>query len=216
MTLRSKKIFDEAFRYCFLQPCPVNRLPEKLQVSGERPVLHLIRRDLQQLYSNETENPPQEDKYRAPFLACIGIMSGIDLLSKFYDHRKSTGNRERFCNFLKQMGMLSEHDASLMWALRNALTHSYSLALEGPFTSTSVTLTTGPCPERFFIRETVGERHRYIIYFSGLRSLFLLLIDSYKACLSNPNNEQLRSRFLKRYNSHGYIVVDGSKKLPIS
>jgi len=189
----------------FLPPCKPIELPEELQESGERSTLHLLRRDLENLYLEENDfGTIRSGQHKAPYLASMGILTGLDLMAKFFNS-STERNRETFTNFLTLIGELSTSDATFMWEFRNALHHSYSLALKS---SRNIIFTTEV--NNFSWHIVKGENH--IINLWNLKLLFLNLAKTYKTKLLL--NEDLKSKFYERYNDAGCIFVQGQKKRP--
>jgi hypothetical protein len=211
---RKQYSFEAAHEYFFLSPCPKEQLPEELRKTGCRPTLHLLRRDLEHLYKPEREFYDVEaDKHKAPFLACIGIMSGFDMLSKFYApmKQKKQNNRKRFVTFATKIAKHNKRDANLMWDLRNALAHSYSLTLRGKNPGARITLTTG-AQEGHWVTRTYRGGQRYLtVNFWELKSAFLKAITAYRDELLAPTRKTLRTRFTDYFNSDGYITVRKGK-----
>jgi hypothetical protein len=111
-------IFKSEIDLCFWNPAR-EKPPGK-----ERGVLYLLRRDLTELYGAEEEIPSAT--LRAPMLACIGIMTGLDLMSKLATNELSKG-RVGFKRFVKTYGGLPPMDAEVVYRLRCAQTHAYCL-----------------------------------------------------------------------------------------
>lgn len=205
--LKKAYTFEEAHKAFFLPPCPIDSLPDELKESGCRPTLHLLRRDLEHLYKTEAEFYDAEaDKHKAPFLACIGIMSGFDMLSQFYAP-KDRNNRKRFVAFLTKVAGHKKRNANLMWDLRNALAHTYSLVLEGHNPKARITLTTG-AQEGYWVTRTYRGGRRYLtVNFWEFKDAFLKAVASYRDELKIEKRSKLRARFTRRFNSHGYITI---------
>lgn len=190
-----------------MKPCQVNQLPQDLQNSGRRPVLHLLRRDLEHLYKEEHELYDAElARHKAPFLATIGILSALDLMAKFYGYaprphartvRRRSINGLQFRTFLTHIGGLSRRDATLMWNLRNSLIHSYTLRLAKPHSRAGVSITTGPDHASWYVRQRAGRRPCFIVNMWGLKKLLLATVAGYQSALSDQRRRTLRQRFLR-------------------
>ena len=104
-------------------------------------VLYLLRRDIDTAlgYSRQRAeqfgvdgiydpNQPFFD-IKSLFLAVSGILTGVDLIAKFYAGRYDTsGTGERFKAFFKEYFPQDIVDApNIMWQFRNAIVHSYGL-----------------------------------------------------------------------------------------
>lgn len=183
-----------------------------LKNSGCRPTLHLLRRDLEHLYKPEGDYYDVEvDKHKAPFLACIGIMSGLDMLSQFFAP-ENENNRQRFVTFLTSIAGFKRRDANLMWDLRNALAHSYSLVLGGKNPNARIALTTGAQEGYWVTRKYRGSRRHLTVNFWELKQAFLKTANAYRDVLLDASRRTLRSRFLQRFNSAGFITVENNEK----
>ena len=85
-----------------------------------RSTLHLLRRDLEELYGKEGDC---EGLIKAPFLCALGIMSGIELLTKIYVGKAKT-DRSDIIEFIKICGIKK---AKAIYQFRCALSHGYGL-----------------------------------------------------------------------------------------
>lgn len=212
----------------FLPPCEVERLPSALQTSGRRPILHLIRRDLERVYHAEKILWPVNDTpHGPPFLACSGILSGFDLLVRFFvsDQARSKqkivklGNGDRFARFLTKYARIRRADAEFLWAFRNALSHSYGIMLDGPkFAGVGVTLATGTQEAGWVTKKTVQRKgkkiRKFIVNMWELKDLFLKTVDRCESVARDRKNRAIRRRFRNRYSTHGFIFVASEVKKP--
>lgn len=91
---------------------------EKTYNPGENSSLALLRNDIDRCFTSSILYP-----------GVIGIMTGIDLLAKFYDGKDSIkGVGNRFNNFLKDYFYLEEEEEKeYVYQLRNAMLHSFGL-----------------------------------------------------------------------------------------
>lgn len=189
----------------FLPPCSPSHLPGELRESGERPTLYLLRRDLENLYLRENEvNAGELRKHRAPYLASIGILTGVDLMSKFYSNSVNQ-NQKWFIEFLVVIGEMPASDAEFLWEFRNALHHSYSLALKS---SKNIVFTT----EINSLPWHTIKLGNHIVNLWGLKRVFLNLAEKYRAKLADDAG--LRERFCRWYDKAGAIFVIGEEKRP--
>jgi len=189
----------------FLPPCSPTHLPGEMKQSGERPTLHLLRRDLEHLYLQENESDASElQKHRAPYLASIGILTGIDLMSKFYSN-SAKQNRKWFVEFLVDIGELQGSDAEFLWEFRNALHHSYSLALKS---SQNIVFTT----EINGLQWHTLKAGNHVVNLWGLKRLFLGLAKKYSTKLATDRG--LLAKFEVWYEKAGAIFVAGEEKRP--
>ncbi|MDO8804935.1 MAG: hypothetical protein Q7R35_10915 [Elusimicrobiota bacterium] len=188
----------------FLDPCPVSELPQELRISGERPVLYLLRRDLEHLYLKESKfGPDEEDQHKAPYLAAMGILTGFDLMAKFYNNAGESG--EIFKRFIVEVCGLPIEEAGFVWKFRNALHHSYSLDLR---LSENVVFTTEVNGNSW---HTVNNAVHYVNLW-GLKRFFITEINRFKAKLAA--DQALRIRFEERYRQSGCIFVLKQEKHP--
>lgn len=188
----------------FLPPCPVSELPQELVSSGERPVLHLLRRDLEHLYLKENRfGPDGNDTHKAPYLAAMGILTGIDMMAKFYNDSGRPG--VIFKRFLQEVCGVSYAEAKFAWEFRNALHHSYSLDLG----ILSNTVFTTEVANVHWYSVSNGE-HRVTLW--GLKRFFFFAIEKYKALLTS--NSGLRDNFEQHYLKSGRIFVVSHEKRP--
>lgn len=111
-------IFTDEIELCFWDP------KRGLPPGKERGVLYLLRRDLTELYGDEAEIPSATHK--SPMLASIGMMTGLDLMSKLVTNELN-GGRAGFKSFLERYGPMPSQDAEAFYKLRCAQTHAYCL-----------------------------------------------------------------------------------------
>jgi hypothetical protein len=97
--------------------------PNEPQADDSRPILYLLRCDLQNQYGKETETPAL---VLSPLLTGLGIMVGIEVLTKLWsgDHNAGTGEIEEF---LKSVCSLPGEMATALAQFRHALAHGYRL-----------------------------------------------------------------------------------------
>lgn len=111
-------IITNEIEYCFWDP------KRGLPPGKERGVLYLLRRDLAELYGDEADIP--SSTHKSPMLASIGMMTGLDLMSKLATNELN-GGRAGFKSFLECYGAMSSQDAEAFYKLRCAQTHAYCL-----------------------------------------------------------------------------------------
>lgn len=216
----SNKEVDRAIDGCFLAPCEVTDLPEDFKKSGVRPTLHLLRRDLVRLYHGEDVLWPMQTQHGPPFLICIGMLAGIDMLARFLVaesiHRagkaQKLGNGDRFKLFVRKIGRLRQYDADFLWAFRNALAHSYGIVLHGgKFEGAGVTLAAGTQEAKWVTKSWVqrkGKRvRRFVVNMWELKALFRQIIDRSERFLRDKKHRSARKRFRAYYESNGFIRV---------
>lgn len=208
---------DEAIKKFFIAPCDISVLPSEMQKTGERPLLYLIRRDLEKIYRKEQFlEPSQFDEHGPPFLACLGMMAGIDLIARFYIRLTRNGRRTHsgdiFKEFLRRIVKLKKREAEFLWAFRNSLAHSYGLTLEDSYSGDSVEVASGT-QEGSWLTKRRRQRNRkkiwqYVVNLWELKSLFLhKVIPKARQVAENPENKTIQRRFLRRYIESGRIFT---------
>ena len=88
-------------------------------------ILYHLRRDLVKLYGPETEFSSNSSLHA--MLAMMGILAGIDYLSKAFSSLKN-GSRSKFVEMVKDLCNISSDDAEAFYQLRCALVHSVALS----------------------------------------------------------------------------------------
>lgn len=99
------------------------KLPTEAPSDQGDGVLYHLRRDLEKLYGKE--NDYTVDASEHAMLAMMGILAGIDYLSKVYSSKKHS--REKFTDTLQNLCGFHV-DAEAIYQLRCALVHSVSLS----------------------------------------------------------------------------------------
>jgi hypothetical protein len=90
-------------------------------------ILFHLRRDLIRLYGPEEKS--KDDISLHTMLAMMGILAGIDYLSKAYSrHQGSKESRKRFIETIQELCSSSEEDSEVVYQFRCALVHSVSLS----------------------------------------------------------------------------------------
>ncbi len=174
--------------------------------SSTRAVLYVLRRDLEKLYGSEKRRYIKAHK--APMLAVLGMMAGIDLLSKFYSGKESNTTRTDFKNFLKNCGKLSEYESEALYQYRCALAHNYGL----------FTINKKGIPYGFSLDDNLSNKKLikkvgkdyYHINFWQMKRFFLNCIAELESRLRNPgypNYADLLNKFKKVMTRIGYIKV---------
>lgn len=174
--------------FCFWDPA------RELPPGKERGVLYLLRRDLAELYGAEAIIP--SPNHKAPMLASIGIMTGLDLMSKLATNELS-GGRAGFKNFVETYGGLSSADAETIYRLRCAQTHAYCLIDfdERANTEYCFKLDDGHPDEPMIHADPVREAHGYRqetfqINFWALKRFFLACAQKFEGAVRNPDQSQ--------------------------
>lgn len=177
-------IFTGEIELCFWDP------KRDLPPGKDRGVLYLLRRDLTELYGREDDAPSQTHK--APMLASIGMMTGLDLMSKLATNDLS-GGRNIFKRFVENYGRLSPADAEVIYKLRCAQTHAYCLIdLDEKAKTEYCFVLIDDHPEHPLIRQLPAQvrdgyrRETYQINYWELKRFFLKCVGSFEGALRNP------------------------------
>lgn len=218
--------FDQHVEYFFLPPCEVEALPDPLKVWKYRPVLHLLRRDLQQLYGAEDV---LAGKMATPFIALSSMMTGFDILSALFaaeeqdaeliraaeilkphglESKLVSGIGAKFRKFLTDCAALSEEDADFIWCIRCSVIHTYSLKLaknKFRFVSVSTDAMGAPVCRLQLVAPQEGTLHMLSLW--DLKKTFLKAIFTFKTKLENAKDSPLGSRFLAGVKKSGYIQI---------
>jgi len=150
-------------------------------------ILYLLRRDIQGCLS--------ESKYLIP--ATMAILAGIDLLAKFHAGDDAQGKVTlRFKNFVSTYFQpLAPNDAATVYALRNALLHSFGLYSEGRNFMLAERHSSG--------RLVVSESYYTIIAAHTLYSRLEQAITQYQDALNT--DETLQQHFDRMFHRYGFM-----------
>ncbi len=226
--------FEQHLEYCFLPPCKPEELPAALHNPELRPVLHLLRRDIELIYGEEKISYRNEGM-KPPFVVLLAILCGFDMLSAmlFGDDPISEDGKKaqalldsakipikvyevgkKYQRFLREVSGLSERDAAFLYVLRNSLAHTYSLNVSTKAYRYNSVTTDPPNGHLIEISENMNPK-KYIVNVWELKRCYLHSIDKLKELLqaSKPESD-LRSRFKKHVKESGYIVVECPVKQP--
>ncbi|MBW2740285.1 MAG: hypothetical protein JRE64_15890 [Deltaproteobacteria bacterium] len=144
-------------------------------------ILFHLRRDLIRLYG--AEGKANDDVSLHTMLAMMGILAGIDYLSKVYSrHQGPKKSRKRFVETIQELCSISNEDSEAVYQFRCALVHSVSLS------TISSSYKSG---ERFNfdVNDEISQRlveklsdsadvvHHYRISFWKLKEAFLEIIE---------------------------------------
>jgi len=205
--------FEQHLSYCFHKPCQPNDLPVDLHNPELRPILHLLRRDLEGLYGAESETY-SHDSMKPPFILLLGMLCGFDLLSSMYygeesvsaDYRRAQELLDRngfsihlhesgkkFRLFLTKVAHLDEQEAAFLLVLRNSVVHTYSLNLDKKkYRDNSIVI--DPPIDQLLKIEQLGNKKKYILNLWELKKRFLESIINLQDLLrdSLPGSEERR------------------------
>lgn len=174
--------------------------PNETQPDDSRPILYLLRRDLQNQYGEETEVPSQ---VLSPFLTGLGIMVGIEILTKLWsgDHNAGTLKIE---DFLKSICSLSDEKAIALAQFRHALAHSYSLeTIRRKNKKVYTFVVSDVATESECITELGNLKFRISIW--RLKDLFLAAIKEYYRLLYISSD--LQSKFMVAKANMGEVEI---------
>ncbi|MFB0561317.1 MAG: hypothetical protein ACETWM_08920 [Candidatus Lokiarchaeia archaeon] len=193
-------IFSSAIDNCF-------RAPRSQGPPGPaRPVLYVLRRDLEQLYGSEKR--AHIKNYKAPMLAILGMMAGIDLMAKLHFGKTSNLGGEKFKEFLQNYGKLSKDEAEALYRYRCALAHNYGLfSIDKKGKQYKFSLNDSPS-NRKLIRKI--RNNRYHINFWQMKKFFLYCIGELESRLRDPNypnHNTLLNNFMSVVKEIGYLKV---------
>jgi len=175
-----------------------------------RSVLFLLRRDLEKLYGAESRKHIRTHK--APMLAVLGMMAGIELLAKFNTGKATQTTNNDFKEFLVGYGNLTRAKAEVLYQYRCALAHSYGLYTMKRASGKrprSFKFSLDDSPRCSCLIEKLSYNH-YVISFWQMKQLFLHCVESLKACLRSPdsrNHRMLVKNFVRVVKRIGYIRI---------
>lgn len=178
-----------------------------------RGVLYILRRDLVHLYGTEAEIPSAH--HRSPMLATIGILTGLELMSKLATNDLS-GDRSVFKKFLTdpRYGGLKEDEAEALYKLRCAQVHAYCLIdvdEKRKVTFQFVLLDTLSAADPLLQEqnpqkiEEVTVRTFKVNYW-GLKRFFLTCVGNFETAVRNPDST-LINNFMNAMKSIGKVAV---------
>lgn len=187
---------------CFRSP----RAP--LPSSRFHTVLYFLRCDLENLYGSEKRRYIKN--YKSPMLAVLGMMSGIDLLTKLYSGKAYTTSDD-FKNFVKKYGNLKKDEAETIYHLRCALAHNYGLVSTKPKKDGKFqyTFSIDDLPNNEKLIEQINE-NTYKISLWQLKRLFLNCIKEFESSLRNHNHpdfSKLLNNFMNVMKEIGHIEI---------
>lgn len=179
------------------------RAPKSLRPSStEYTSLHLLRIDLEKIYGSEKRRYIKKNK--SPLLASLGIMSGIDLLTKLWVGNISTRSKN-FKSFLENMCSLTANDSEVIYQFRCALTHNYGLYA----TDKKYEFILNDSPSNSILLRKIKSK-KYHISLWEMKKLFLGCIKEYESRLRNPNYKHysdLLNKFMNTVKEIGYFEI---------
>ena len=143
-------------------------------------VLVFLRHDLKSLYGPEDSFGGQ---LSMPLLAALGMLSGIELLSKYWCGKTRVGQADVIA-FLTRVAGLSQSDAETLIQLRNSLAHGYALGTRRkvdnrPYSFSLDTTGTGQGP---IMRCSTPDS--YVVNIWSLKRLFIDAAERCRAALA--------------------------------
>lgn len=161
---------------------------------NRRPLLYLIRRDLQNQYGKESENSQQ---VVSPLLTSLGIMIGIELLTKYWsgDHEAGTSKIEEF---LQTISSLSKQKAIALAQFRHAIAHGYRLQTTRKKDQQTYIFSLSDDQEA---TECIVEKSslNFLVNLWKLKGLFLESIKNCRSILEASTDHQAKFMIVKSY-----------------
>lgn len=193
-------IFSSAIDNCF-------RPPRSQRPPGPaRPVLYVLRRDLEKLYGSEKRRYIKNHK--APMLAVLGMMAGMDLMAKLHFGKTSNLGGKKFKQFLQNYGKLSKGQAKALYQYRCALAHNYGLfSIDRKGKQYKFSLDDSQSNRKLI--QKIGN-NQYHINFWQMKKFFLYCIGELESRLRNPNypnHNTLLNHFTNVMKEIGYVKV---------
>lgn len=154
-------------------------------------ILFHIRRDLMKLLGAENHINPETSRHW--MLSLMGILAGIDYISKVYSDK--SGSRVRFVETIREFCGINEDAAQAIYQLRCAIVHSFALSTisdcshrRGDRFSFEIT-DDDSCP---FIKELYdnGSEVGYRINFWKLRKAFISIVTELENIANNIDHPQ--------------------------
>lgn len=225
---------QQHLEFCFHRPCPIDELPAELHDPELRPVLHLLRRDLELVYGSE------EERYcpgsmKPPLVVLLAMLCGFDMLSAMLsgedpisdDYKKAqklldkNGFKiklyevgKKYRRFMQEIAGLTKQEAAFLFVLRNSLAHMYSLNIsDKAYRDNSVT--TDPPNGKLIDVHANGSTKRYVLNLWKLKDKFLKAVAQLRTHIeSSPEGSEARKIFQDHAKNSGYITIEGSDKRP--
>jgi hypothetical protein len=176
--------------------------PNEECADDRRPLLYLLRRDLQNQYGKEADPP---SSILCPLLTGLGVMVGFELLTKLW-----TGDRharpEQIEEFLKNICSLPERDVIALAQFRHALAHGYGLQTRRPKDQQIYSFFVSDLPEG---KECIADLGSglFEVNLWRLKDLFLTAIKKYR-CLLEASSD-LQHKFMVTKANIGEIEIKG-------
>lgn len=188
---------------CFVPPT------RKLSGHGARSTLYLLRRELRVLCG--PENDDVNANWKAPILATSGIMTGFNLLAKFWTGTIMEEDKRSFMRFFSECLALQPSEAEALYKFRCALQHGFCLLDKGRYSHHEFVLD----PDIFnlalirldgSIKKRGTAFCRYRIARLQLKKNFIMAIKKVERLLQEGNRDRL-SCFIKTYPVIGTVMA---------
>jgi len=175
--------------------------PEKPPSPEGDSILFHLRVDLERLYGKEDEFNTKPSAHI--MLSMMGMLAGMDYLSKIYSGKESG---DGFVEMATKLGKLDKDNAEALYQLRCALVHSVSLSTickrKHYRKGTNFIFQINDKPPHILL-EKLSDKSRevkYSISFYGLKKCFTSIINAlFEICnnLSHPKNRYMLSSICK-------------------
>jgi len=162
---------------------------------GDFGILYLLRRDINQSL-----------EHKILWLGAMGIMTGIDLLAKFWagkDNSSGGGVSKRFDPFVGRYFDCPVSDKPLIYDLRNSLLHSFGLHAVDPKGNIKYCFQLQATPLKPLIEP--GDAGKYRIDVIALHKHFETAVEKYRSDLHH--DPVLQNSFGKMFPKYGSIPI---------
>ncbi len=141
-------------------------------------LLYLLRRDLQNQYGQECGSPV---RVKSPLLTCLGIMVGLELLTKLWSGNHEAGSK-LIQNFLSKVSQLQGPKSVALVQFRHALAHGYRLGTKRKDDKKFYSFVVDDMSN---YHECISEidSQKFLVNIWKLKELFLYSIKEYKRLL---------------------------------
>jgi hypothetical protein len=177
-------LLQAQIREMFRDPIHFEKLP---QFS----VLYLLRRDIDSAFDYDRKNPFRNPEVRALFLGISGLLTGIDLMSKFASGnltRNHVGGRYR--SYLQTyFENCDAATANVLYEFRNAIIHTYGLYTDNYTFQIGFKYNPTALPSVFqYVHQVAGSE--YAVYGFDLLYAFDRSLERYAVALENDSTLQ--------------------------
>jgi hypothetical protein len=174
--------------------------PDNESVDDGKSILYLLRRDLQNLYGKEMDEP---SKIFSPLLTTLGIMVGFELLSKYWSGNHITKSTD-LENFLKKVAELSPNNSVILTQLRHSLAHGYCLQTRKTTNGKKFAFCLDDNKED--LQLIIKDDSKNIVNIWKLKKLFVETIKSYHNKLAQ--SADLQGKFVTVNANLGELKID--------